>query len=226
MATNLHSEIKKEFQLERLILFSDAVFAIAITLLAIEIKVPELSHHGISETALLHALAQLVPKFVGFLVSFFLVGLYWTIHHRMFGFVVAYTPKLAWLNLGFLLSIVLMPFSTGLFGEYSRPGSMDLKTPLIVYDANICLTGIMNYWLWSYLARPENEVAAGFPNRAFVQFAKTRALVVPFIFCLSIPISFFDPYLARYVPILIPGVMRLLRRFFERREPRPARAAA
>jgi hypothetical protein len=47
-----------------------------------------------------------------------------------------------------------------------------------------------------------------------------------FIFCLSIPISFIDPYVARYVPVLIPGVMRLLRLYFDRRDHRPARAAA
>jgi uncharacterized membrane protein len=226
MATDLHSDHKKQFQLERLILFSDAVFAIAITLLALEIKVPELPHGGISEKALLWALVHLVPKFVGFLVSFFLIGIYWTLHHRMFGFVVAYTTKLAWLNLGFLLSVVLMPFSTGLFGEYATPESLGLKTPLIVYNANICFTGIMNYWLWSYLGRPENGVAAGFPDRTFVQFAKIRTLVVPLVFCLSIPISFFDPHIARCVPLLIPGVMRLLRVFFERTKPSPAQAAA
>ncbi len=84
----------------------------------------------------------------------------------------------------------------------------------------------MNYWLWSYIDRPENEVAAGFPDRAFVQFAKTRAMVVPFVFCLSIPISFFDPHIARCVPLLIPGVMRLLRVFFERTKPSAAPAAA
>jgi uncharacterized membrane protein len=225
MATDLHHETRGEFQLERLILFSDAVFAIAITLLALEIKVPDLPRDRITETALLHALAHLIPKFVGFLFSFLLVGFYWTIHHRMFGFVVAYTPKLTWLNLGFLLSIVLMPFSTGLYGEYSTPGSMGLKTPLIVYNANICFTGIMNYWLWSYVARPEKKLAV-FPDRAFVQFAKTRALIVPLIFCLSIPTAFLDPYVARHVPVLIPVVMRLLRLYFARREGRPVRAAA
>ena len=98
---HLEQELKKEFQLERLILFSDAVFAIAITLLVIEIKVPELHGEDVSEQALLHGMVHLIPKFIGFFISFILIGLYWTIHHRMFGYVTDYTPKLLWLNLAF-----------------------------------------------------------------------------------------------------------------------------
>ena len=75
MSNQLHNELKKEFQLERMILFSYAVFAIAITLLVIEIKVPELHEH-ITDKALLAALSHLIPKFFGFVTSFALIGLY------------------------------------------------------------------------------------------------------------------------------------------------------
>src|SRR5947209_9460640 len=94
MSDHLQHELKKEFQLERMILFSDAVFAIAITLLAIEIKVPAIDRHIATDDMLLKSLDELVPKFVGFFVSFYIIGLYWTIHHRMFGFVVNYNRKL------------------------------------------------------------------------------------------------------------------------------------
>ena len=83
MSNQLHNELRKEFQLERLILFSDAVFAIAITLLVIEIKIPDRHemqlHEGISDKAISHALGLLIPKFIGFFVSFMLIGLYWTV---------------------------------------------------------------------------------------------------------------------------------------------------
>src|SRR5690349_5303282 len=97
MATEpLHNEHKKQFQLERFVLFSDAVFAIAITLLVIEIKIPELHSdtEPLTDSALLHSLGQLIPKFIGFIISFLLIGLYWTIHHRMFGYVTSYDRKL------------------------------------------------------------------------------------------------------------------------------------
>ena len=93
MSNNLHNELRKEFQLDRLILFSDAVFAIAITLLVIEIKIPEIDN-DVSDKALLHELVHLIPKFVGFIVSFMLIGLYWSVHHRMFGFVTNFNRKL------------------------------------------------------------------------------------------------------------------------------------
>lgn len=74
MSNNLHNELRKEFQLERLILFSDAVFAIAITLLVIEIKIPEVHEGAITDNVLLHKLALLIPKFIGFIISFLLIA--------------------------------------------------------------------------------------------------------------------------------------------------------
>src|SRR5712675_1560100 len=125
MSHQLHHELKKDpsadkagFQLERMILFSDAVFAIAITLLVIEIKVPLIDRHVATDALLLNALDELIPKFIGFFISFFIIGLYWTIHHRMFGYVINYTRRLLWLNLIFLLAVVLMPFSTAFYSEY------------------------------------------------------------------------------------------------------------
>lgn len=212
MSTQLHNELKKEFQLERLILFSDAVFAIAITLLVIEIKIPELEHGEVSESALLHKLGELVPKFLGFIVSFLLIGLYWSIHHRMFGFVTNYTRKLIVLNLFFLFTIVLMPFSTGIFGEYSRPGTIHLITPVAVYAFNICLTGIANFLLWRYVGNPKNNIGGPFPDQHFVRDAKRRSLIVPAIFLLMLLVAFWNPFAARYTPMLIPVIMRVIKR--------------
>lgn len=212
MSNQLHNEHKKQFQLERLILFSDAVFAIAITLLVIEIKVPELHGPEVSEKAMLHSVALLIPKFLGFIISFMLIGVYWAVHHRLFGFVTNYTRKLIVLNLFFLFTIVLMPFSTGIFGEYSRPGTIHLITPLAVYVVNICLTGIANFWLWSYVGNPKNNVAGSFPDEHFVANAKRRALIVPSVFLLSLLVAFWNPYAARYAPMLIPVFVRIAKR--------------
>ncbi|RZK32642.1 MAG: DUF1211 domain-containing protein, partial [Hymenobacter sp.] len=74
---------RTEFQLERLILFTDAVFAIAITLLAIEIKIPEFEGRPSDQQVWEH-LVQLIPKFLGFLIGFAVIASYWVAHHRMF----------------------------------------------------------------------------------------------------------------------------------------------
>src|SRR5690242_3238894 len=110
MSNQLHNELRKEFQLERMILFSDAVFAIAITLLAIDIKIPQVSRDTVTDGQLWQKLREISPKFIGFLISFFLIGQYWRVHHRLFGFVINFNERVIWLNLLFLLAIVLMPF--------------------------------------------------------------------------------------------------------------------
>jgi uncharacterized membrane protein len=207
--TSVHPESRKEFQLERLILFSDAVFAIAITLLIIEIKVPELHGAEATERGVLRALSHLIPKFIGFLISFGLIGMYWTRHHFLFGFVVASAPRLLGLNLAFLLSIVLMPFSTGFFGEYSVPGVIHLKTPLIFYVSNVCLSGFLLFLLWHYVGNPANGVADPSLPRSVVKDAKRRTALVSFVFALTVVVAFFNSYAARYVPLLTPLVIRL-----------------
>ena len=205
-------ESRKALQLERVILFSDAVFAIAITLLVIEIKVPSI-HDGIStEADLLKAIAHLAPRFLGFLISFVLIGMYWTRHHTLFGYVSDYTPKLLWLNLFFLLSIVLMPFSTGIFGEYSTPSTIQYITPLAFYVLNLCYSGFMLFLLWRYVGNPAHKVSDDSLTPEITRAAKTRAVVISGVFALAIPVAFINAYAARYVPLLIPLVLRLANR--------------
>ncbi len=216
----LHNELKKEFQIERMILFSDAVFAIAITLMAIEIKVPVIEH-DVTDQALLKALGHLLFKFAGFLISFFIIGLYWTVHHRMFSFVENYNGKLLWLNLFFLLSIVLMPFSSGLYGEYS--GSIQLIVPYAVYVANICLTGYLNYRVWKYIGDPKNNLASPALTPDLLSLSIKRALVAPVIFLLSLVPAFFvsysiwAPVIGRYFPMFIPITMRVMKKKQDRK---------
>jgi uncharacterized membrane protein len=206
MGTPLHNELRKEFQLERMILFSDAVFAIAITLLVIEIKIPEI-HENVSDNALLHSLGHLIPKFIGFLVTFMLIGVYWTIHHRMFGYVTGYTPKLLLLNLVFLFFVALMPFSTGFYSEYAGPELMrqQLKVPMTFYVLNFCGVGFVNYLMWRYVTNPKNKVADPPIDPLTAKLAKLRSFTVPFIFLLMLPVAYLtNVFFAVWMPMLIP----------------------
>jgi uncharacterized membrane protein len=209
MATKLHNELKKEFQLERLILFSDAVFAIAITLLVIEIKIPEVHstpEHPIKEQAILQKLAELIPKFIGFLVSFLLIGQYWIVHHRMFSFVINYTDKLIWLNILFLFAIALMPFSTGFYSEYVRHS---LMTPVIFYTANIALLGLANFLMWRYLSKQKNNLTENL-TPMLAKYFSLRALTVPTIFVIFSFAYLYAPRFAFFIPPLIPLIMFVL----------------
>jgi len=219
MSNNLHNELRKEFQLERLILFSDAVFAIAITLLVIEIKIPEL-HDNVSDKALLQSLAHLIPKFIGFIVSFMMIGLYWTVHHRMFGFVTGYSTKLLVLNLVFLFFVALMPFSTGFYSEYAGPDMLrhQLMVPMTFYVLNFCGMGFLNYFMWVHITNPKNKVAEPPVDPMFARQARSRSLVVPIIFLLMLPVAYFTNVIfAAYLPVLIPVILRIMRKRIEKK---------
>jgi len=204
---NLHHHSKKEFQVERLVFFSDAVFAIAITLLVIEIKVPEIKG-AISETSFLDAFLLLMPRIGGFILSFFIIGLYWFSHYRMFGFVINYDNKLVWLNLLFLFSIVLLPFSTSVYSEYSSQEYIGLIFPYALYVINICMAGIFNYLIWNYIGNPKHKLAEGFPSKTFLRLAKIRTLVIPAVFLLSLLFAIIiNPIVARFILFLIPVFM-------------------
>src|SRR5664279_617873 len=131
-----HDKERQNFQLERFTFFSDGVFAISITLLIIDLKISPLPNP--TDQLLWHALKEMQLKFLGFLISFGIVGHYWSVHHRIFGYVIKNSTSLLWLNLGFLLTVVTLPFSAGLAGEYSA--RTDLRIPYAIYAINmVCL---------------------------------------------------------------------------------------
>src|SRR6185436_277826 len=224
VSNHLHNELKKEFQLERLILFSDAVFAIAITLLVIEIKIPDKEflkeHGGLSDAIILNALGHLVPKFIGFLISFFLIGISWSIHHRMFGFVTSYDRKLLFLNLLFLFFVALMPFSTGFYSEYAGNELFEkqLKVPMTFYVLNFCCMGFANYLMWRRIGNEKNKLAEPPIDPLILKLAYARSLVVPFLFLSMLPVAYLTNVIfAVYVPMLIPLAIRILKKQIRKR---------
>lgn len=197
------------FQLERLILFTDAVFAIAITLLAIEIKVPELHHR--TEHDALQGLLDLTARFVGFFLSFLIIAVYWLAHHRIFRFVRHTTPKLLWLNILFLLSIVLMPFTTAFQSEYAM-----LSIPWVLYALNIVFTGLMQTLLQRYLRNPASHLVAPHEQH-HPDLDPVRPLLSPLVFllsALSALLPMVHPSLLRLMPLLLfPAFMLYQRRY-------------
>ena len=154
---------------------------------------------------------HLIPKFLGFFISFFLIGLYWMVHHRMFGYVTNYTTRLIWLNMFFLLSNIMMPFSNAVYSEYSTTAHYSLVGPYAVYVFNICFTGIMNYFLLRYIFNPKNKVAEYLPEREAVIYSKRRALAIPAVFLASLALMSVLPDFGRMLLFTIPFVMRMLK---------------
>jgi len=124
--------------LERMMFFSDAVFAIAITLLVIEIDVPELPH-GVSNAEHVAALANLLPHFFGFVISFAMIGGFWVGHHRAFSMAHYYAPGLHLPNLALLCAIAFMPFSTAYMSE-----NYGQQVPHLLYNSVLLVTALLD----------------------------------------------------------------------------------
>lgn len=143
-----------KFQLERILLFTDAVFAIAITLMIIEIKPPHLAH-GISNINAINAFLFKTPIFIGTILSFYLIGLYWYKHHDLMTHLVAYDSKMVFRNLSLLLAIAFIPFSTAFVFENVESLS---PIPLIIYNFNYIIASLLNFSLYNYSLNPVNKL--------------------------------------------------------------------
>jgi len=128
----------------RLEAFSDGVFAVAITLLVIEIAVP--GEHG----DLPHQVGQLWPSFAGYLVSFATIGIIWVNHHTMVTRFERLDRAVLFLNLNLLLWVVLIPWSTALIAEHLRDTGSDEHFAAAVYAANLFLMGISFSFIWRH----------------------------------------------------------------------------
>ncbi len=201
-----HDETKMNFQVERFITFSDGFFAIVITIMIFELKVPEITGPLIpSDHLLWERLTKMGLKFLGFFISYGIVGHYWSVHHRIYGYALKYTTALLWINLGFLLTVALLPFSSALLGEYSSHHNMHL--PYGVYVLNVCFVAFMNTWMWIYISNPKRDLLTRKISAARIKLGVYRSLVIPIIFLLSFFVSLFFPIISRFMLLLIPGIL-------------------
>ena len=212
---NEHQLHNEKFQRERIALFSDAVFAIAITLLVIEIQPPELHGGHTADSKLVNWLLGNMQRFFGFFVSFWVIGLYWMAHHRLFRFVVHSNSKLLTNNLLFLMPIVIMPFSTAFLTEFWLE---DVHTPLVLYTTNIALSGLLSFRLWRIVASPKNKLSQGM-DALVVEYNLTRALFTPSLFVILMILSFFNRWIVWVVPPLIPVFMHFVKRHYKKKYP-------
>jgi uncharacterized membrane protein len=186
---------------ERVVFFSDAVFAIVITLLVLELKVPHLTEH--SEPALRGALVGLLPRVAGFVISFLIIGLMWIEHHRIFRYIADYDIGLLWRNLLLLLCVSFVPFPTALFSE-----NFWSRTAFILYTASFGGVAISKYWIWRH-AMAARLVKPGLTPEFEKRIAR-RSLAVPLACLLAIILSFVSIFLAPLSFAFIPIFARLL----------------
>jgi uncharacterized membrane protein len=210
-----------ESGLERIVFFSDAVMAIAITLLVIDLKVPEIPA-ALAAAQLPAQLEELVPRLGSFFISFIVIGVYWNAHHRYFNYIRRYDNLLILLNMFFLLFIVLMPFVASLFGLYSA-----LPIGVIVYSSAVSLIGLSLAAIWFY-ATYQHRLVDEHLDMDVIRFRRWVALFGPLTFLISIPFALINPFATITVwwlaPLVLFGLQRMARRRPARQTPPDAQA--
>lgn len=174
----------------RLEAFSDGVFAIVITLLVIEIRPPEL--HG--DETLAHGLWDQWPNYLGYLLSFVILGVMWLNHHRIFEPVRRVDGVLLVLNLNLLLWAALIPFPTAVLAEYLREGGADAKTAVGFYGGVILVTAVSFTLLYAAITR--SGIVEKLPSPAMVRRARIRFGVGVGVYALAFGLSWVSPALA------------------------------
>ncbi|HVU15000.1 MAG TPA: TMEM175 family protein [Phototrophicaceae bacterium] len=199
-------EYGDELGFERLVFFSDAVMAIAITLMALEIHLPELEPNATTDQVNA-AFQTIIPHIGVYALSFVVIGIYWVVHHRLFRIIRRYDLTLIWLNLIFLMLIAFLPVATNALGSYSN-------TVLITdfYSASIALIGFSEFALWFYALRKNYMPPLAHPRGSL--YFGLRVLTPPAVFLLSILIAAFNVNLAQISWVLIVPVSIVLRLIF------------
>jgi uncharacterized membrane protein len=178
----------------RLEAFSDGVFAVAITLLVLNLQIPQLA--TVSE--LVPRLGALWPKLLSYALSFVLVGIYWVAHHNTFHYIKRSDRNLLWLNILLLLCIVFLPFPTAMLGQYPEQ-----QVSIIIYAGTLVITGLVLQSLWWYATSRCRLVDRAIDPR-LVQRATRRNLTGPLIYLLAIGISLVSVSASLVLFILVP----------------------
>ncbi|HKC27734.1 MAG TPA: TMEM175 family protein [Jatrophihabitans sp.] len=148
------TDARRDADTARLEAFSDGVFAIAITLLVLELREPATDH------GLWHGLVHEWPQFAAYLTSFFIIGIMWVNHHSMFRAIVRIDRVLLFLNLFLLLWMSLLPFPTSLVASHLRDGGNNAAVAEAVYSATLTMAAIAFSLIWMHAVRGGRLLAA------------------------------------------------------------------
>ena len=195
-------------ELDRIVFFSDAVFAIAITLLVLDIRVPD----GLSAAELPAQVLGLWPKFLSYVLSFLVILMYWMAHHSVFRSIKRYDRGLIWLNSLFLMCVAFLPFPTSLLGEYGEN-----QLAVVIYAASLAVARVLLTAVWWYASSEHRLIDEKLPL-SMIKAYRIRGLAIPLVFLISIGVSFFSVDAAVYSWVLLIFADALLVRALDRHD--------
>jgi len=199
MAEPVAGELSETVRVEA---FSDGVFAIAITLLVLEIKLPpsDLTGHG---SSLLPELLRLWPSYLGYVISFITIGVMWVNHHSMFVLIRRTDRYFLLLSVLFLMCIGFLPFPTAVLAEY-LPEPKGRRIAVAGYSASFVLIALAYNALWWYAARGGHLLAEG-ADREAVQTITKRYMIGPVAYAVSFGLAFVNVWASLAVHVLLMG---------------------
>jgi uncharacterized membrane protein len=186
---------------DRVLFFSDAVFAIAITLLVVDLRVPGVVPNAAQE------IRNSSGRILSFAISFLVIGLFWMGHHRLFRFITALDRRLIFLNLLFLGTIAFLPYPTALLFA----GNTKAPAAPVFYAACVAGAGLVELVLWLYATHTKGLVPASV-SPTVRRYELAQLLPNPVVFLLSIPVAFIAPGVAPFTWILLLPIGRILPR--------------
>lgn len=185
-----HSAHIKSVELERIVFFSDAVFAIAITLLVLELRMPERVASPDPDRLFAHGLIELIPRFVSYAISFWIIGLYWWVHHRLFRHIRRWDEGLIWMNLHFLFWLAFLPFPVALVGSWG-----DRRGAVIFYAATLLAMGIAQAMIWTHASRGNRLIDPHF-DPEYAHYITVRSWISPLATLAVLIIASWNPHFA------------------------------
>lgn len=192
----LVSAVETLINRDRVLNFSDAIFAFAATLLVLKIDIPGILPHQV-ETNFFQVLGHLWPVYFANLISFLVISYYWLCHHAVFGLMKRFNATIVWWNVVFLISVAFLPFPVDVFGDYSM-----VPEVVIFYTASLAVVGYLLAGMWWYAAKNHRLIDTTVSEH-HITFYTMQILVAPIVFTLSLPLVYIDPWLTKFSWIFV-----------------------
>ena len=190
---------------EHIISFGDAIFAFAITLMTLSIDIPDLPTN-LTESQLISTLYDMYPKVESYIISFAVIAVFWISYHQVFNYIKGSPISMVYLNLLFLLLITFLSITTSLVIEY---GSYQIS--YVIYCVVVIMTSSLLALIWRYASKDYRLVDKDV-HPLFVRGMMVNLVLVPFVFAISILVSFFDLDIAQYLWLIIVPLNIAVRR--------------
>jgi uncharacterized membrane protein len=181
---------------EHVVSFGDAIFAFAITLMTLSIDIPDLPPN-LTESQLLSRLYDMYPQVESYIISFAVIAMFWISYHQVFNFIRESHISMVYLNLLFLLLITFLSITTSLVINY---GSYQI--PYVIYSVLVIMTSSLLALIWWHATKDYRLVDKNI-HPLFVRGVMANLLLIPFVFAISILVSFFDLNIAQYFWLII-----------------------